>query len=454
MISLKKRIAVVGMAVASSLAVTSVAHAETVTAGGATFPDTYLQAAIAEFNKTTGHTITYSAQGSSNGQSNFAGSGNNGGTYDMGGTDSAVSSSRIPNFGWTYVPYLAGAIAITYRLDELKGAQLSLSPSTAEAIFNGSISNWNDARIANDMRQNPTWRNSVRRSSVRGASALWQNSRTAGTAVVTVALTPAAVKANKGKRVQVVNMTTKRVIATKTVGTKSEISLRIRTDEKAKHEVRVNGKRVASYQRVKTPTLPDKAIVVVYRDGSGTSANFSNYMKSLNSRWGAANDFSTNVPGGVSGFGARFQRQDTSANQSNYVADTNGSIGYSETSFAYDASRQAKGLRVVALQNNFGQFIAPSSSSYNAFLSTATVAANGFVTFNYSARKSGAYPIGAVTYMLAKTANSAKSTVVRQFLEWSMNVYAPKYAEGLGYVPLSGVMKAKGLEMAAKVSAG
>lgn len=449
MISLRKRLAVVGMAIVSSLAATSVAQAESVNAGGASFPANYLKAAQAEFNKVTGHNVNYgSTAGSSSGQSGFKD-----GTFDMGGTDSAVSSSRIPSFGWTYVPYLAGAIGITYRLDELKGAQLSLSPGTAEAIFNGSISNWNDPRIANDMRQNPTWRNLVRRSSVKGASAQWQNSRTAGTAVVTVALTPAAVKANRGKRVEVINQTTKRTVARKSVGSKSEISLTVRTDAKAKHEVRVNGKRVATYQRVKTPALPNKPIVVVYRDGSGTTANFSNYMKSLNARWNTSNDFSTNVPGGVSSFGSRFQKQGDSAALANYVANTNASIGYVETSFAFDAGRQSKGVRVASLQNNYGEFVAPSAAAYNAFLGAQTVEANGFVNMNYSVRKRGAYPIGAVTYMLAKTAKSAKSDVVREFLEWSMKVYAPKFAEGLGYVPLSGIMRTKALAMAAKVSA-
>jgi phosphate transport system substrate-binding protein len=228
--------------------------------------------------------------------------------------------------------------------------------------------------------------------------------------------------------------------------------LNIKTSKTATYEVQVDGKRIASYKRVKTPTLPDKPIVVVYRDGSGTTANFGIYMQSLNASWKITNDFSANVPGGVTTFGARFQKQDTSANQSNYVANTNGTIGYSETSFAYDTSRQAKGLRVVSLQNNYGEFIQPSSASYNAFLAGSTVAANGFVTFDFKKRVRGAYPIGAVTYMLAKTAKSAKSDAVRQFIEFAINEYAPQFGEGLGYVPLSGAMKAKGLEMAKKIS--
>ncbi len=448
MISLRKRLAIVGVAVASSLIATSAVQAETITAGGATFPDPFLQAAIAEFNKTTGHTLTYTAKGSSDGQSGFRGN-----TYDMGGTDSAVSSSRTPSFGWTYVPYLAGAIAITYRLDELKGAQLSLSQATAEKIFNGSITKWDDPAIAKDMKENPTWSNSKKRSDYKGASSLWQNERRSGAAVVTVALNPSAVKKAKGKKVEVVDTKTKKAIASSTIGRKSEIKFSLKIQDAATYQVKVDGKTVAEYKKVSTPKLPNKDIIVVFRDGSGTTANFTSFMKSVNTSWGVTNDFSANIPGGVSQFGSRFQKQDTSANQSNYVADTNGAIGYSETSFAYDATRQSKGLRVVSLKNNYGQYIQPSSDSYNAFLGSATVAANGFVTFNFAAKTRGAYPIGAVTYMLGKTAKSAKSDVVRQFLEWTVNTYAPTYAEGLGYVPLSGVMKTKSLEMAAKVSA-
>jgi phosphate transport system substrate-binding protein len=448
MISLKKRVAFVGMAVVSSLAITSVAHAESVTGGGASFPDTFLQPATKAFNEKTGHNVQYAPSGSSTGQSSFKG-----GTFDMGGSDSAVSSSNTPSFGWTYVPYVAGAIALPYRLEALKGAQLALSPGTAEAIFNGSISNWNDPRIANDMRQNPTWSNSVRKSGYRGASALWQNSRDAGSSNVTVALNPTAFKKAKGKVVRVIDAKTKRVVSTTTVRTKSELRLNIKTSKTATYEVQVDGKRIASYKRVKTPTLPDKPIIVVFRDGSGTTNNFVSYMKSVNASWTVSNDFSKAIPGGVTTFGARYQKQVSSADQANYISNTDGSIGYVETSFAYDAARQAKGIRVASLQNNYGEFIQPSSASYNAFLGGSTVAANGFVTFDFKKRVRGAYPIGAVTYMLAKTTKSAKSDVVRQFMEFAINEYAPQFAEGLGYVPLSGTIKTKALEMAKKVSA-
>jgi ABC-type phosphate transport system substrate-binding protein len=449
MISLKKRVAIIGMAVASSLVATSAVQAETVAGGGASFPEIFIKAAMAEFNKQFNHSFSYDSKGSGTGQSSFKS-----GTYDFGGSDSAVTSANTPSFGWTYVPYVAGAIAITYRLDELKGAQLSLSQQTAEKIFNGSITKWNDPAIAKDMKENPTWSNSKKRSDYKGVSSLWQNERRANSAVVTVAINPSVVKKLRGKKVEVIDTTTKKAIVTSTVAKKTEIKLSVKINQKNTYQVKADGKTVAEYKQVATPKLPDKDIIVVYRaDGSGTSANFGIFMKSVNPAWGTGNNHNTNVPGGVAQFGSRFQGQQQSSNQSNYVADTNGSIGYSETSFAYDPSRQQKGLRVVALKNNFGQYIQPSSSSYNAFLAGATVADNGFVTFNYARKTRGAYPIGAVTYILARTAKSAKGDVIRQFIEFMINDYAPQFGEGLGFVPLSGAMKAKGLEMAKKVSA-
>lgn len=455
MISLRKRIAVIGVAVVSSLAATSVAHAESVNGGGASFPDLFIQPAIAEFNRVTGHAVKYTTSGSSTGQKEFSKD-----TFDFGGSDSAVSSSNAAgrswtSFDWVYVPYVAGAISVPYRLDALKGAQLSLSQETLEKIFNGTISNWNDSRIAKDMKENPTWTNTKKRSDYKGVSSLWQNERRVNSAVVTLAFTPSALKKAKGKKIIVEDSKTKKSVTSRTVGKSSEVKLTVRHNTTSTYNVKVDGKTVASYKRTKTPKLPNKPIIVVYRDGSGTTANYSAYLKSINTSWGTSNDFSKNISGGVGQFGSRFQVQASSANVANYVADTDGSIGYVEKSFADDSTRQSKGLRVAALKNSFGQYVQPSASAYATFLSKgASMDSKGFVTFNYQAKQRGAYPIGAVTYLLAETAKSSKNDVVREFVTWAMNTYAPQYANGLGFVPLTGAFKTKALAMAAKVSAG
>ncbi|NDB18633.1 MAG: hypothetical protein EB027_05145, partial [Actinobacteria bacterium] len=154
--------------------------------------------AIAEFNKTTGHNLTYTSTGSGTGKRNFKA-----GTFKFAGTDSAVTGSDIPTFGWTYVPYLAGATAIAYRLDEIKGATLSLSKDTLNGIFAGLITNWNDPNIAADMKISPAFANQKKKSDLKGASTLWENVGNKQ-ARVTVTLLPATVKSSKGKTIEVI----------------------------------------------------------------------------------------------------------------------------------------------------------------------------------------------------------------------------------------------------------
>ena len=129
-----KRFVAVMITAASVLSSASIAKAEDVTGGGASFPVQFLTPAIAEFNKTYGHNLTYTSTGSGTGKKNFKS-----GTFKFAGTDSAVGSADLPTFGWTYIPYVAGAIAVAYRLDELGGATLSLSPGTINVIFGVSV---------------------------------------------------------------------------------------------------------------------------------------------------------------------------------------------------------------------------------------------------------------------------------------------------------------------------
>ncbi len=197
-----KHFVAIVIAAAGVLSTSSIAKAEDVTGGGASFPVSFLTPAIAEFNKTYGHNLTYTSTGSGTGKKNFKAS-----TFKFAGTDSAVGSSDLPSFGWTYVPYVAGAIAIGYRLDELKGATLSLSPSSINGIFAGLISTWNHPSIQNDLNNNPTWGNSKKKSDVKGATALWENTSVTS-AKITVSMLPAALKASKGQKIEWIDDTT------------------------------------------------------------------------------------------------------------------------------------------------------------------------------------------------------------------------------------------------------
>jgi ABC-type phosphate transport system substrate-binding protein len=450
MISFRKKFVAAAIAAAGVLSAAPVARAVDVTGGGASFPVQFLTPALAEFNRTFGHNLTYTSTGSGTGKRNFKA-----GTFKFAGTDSAVGSSDLPSFEWTYVPYVAGAIGIGYRLDELQGLPLSLSKDTIGGIFGGSIETWDHPSIAADLKINPPWGNSKKRSDVKGATALWENESTTS-AKVTVSMVPATLKANKGKKIEWVDTTNKKVLKSLTVAAKGEVSMTSPVQLKHEYAIRVGGKDVATFKKVDVK-LPNKPIIVVYRaDTSGTTNNFCQYMKGfVNTAWNINDAFQNCVPGGISRFGSRFVGQPQSNNLSNYTADTNGAITYTEVAYITDATRAAKGMRAALVRNAAGKYVAPTSAGYNSHLSGGASDARGFVTFDWNQTTNRtAYPIGAVTYGLCQTSNDAQNKVVAQFFEWVLNDFGPKNAEALGYTPLLGGFKDKAVPLAKKCGNG
>jgi ABC-type phosphate transport system substrate-binding protein len=452
--NIRKVVAAIGVSVVASLATSSVALAESASGSGATFPQNFLANATVNYNAKTGDNVTYAnpGGGSTKGKSDFKAN-----LTDFGGSDSAVTAAQAASFDWVYVPYVGGAISVAYRLDEIKGATLSLSATTVNGIFAGLITKWNDSNIAADMRANPTWANSLKKSGLKGAQALWQPVGPFA-AQVTVSLIPSTLKSVKGKKVEVVDTKTKKAIGTATVGSKGELAVNVKgLNDKSTYEVKVNGKTIAKYNRVSV-TLPDKDITVVYRsDGSGTTNNFTNFLKEYaNNAWTTNDSFTTAIPGGsskVASFGSRFQGQSGSANLSNYVADNNGTIGFTESSFVTDSARAAKGMQSALIKNAAGIYTAPTAAAAASMISGSTIDEKGFVTFDYKqAKNRTAFPIVAVTYLLGKTAKSAKNAVVADFAKWMINDYGPASADALGYTPLAGAIKTAALAQAAKIN--
>ena len=444
----KKLFSTMSLAVAGALAFGSVALAESINGSGATFPQQFQASATAAFNAATGHNASYAnpGGGSSKGKADFKAN-----LTDFGGTDSSVTAAQAASFDWVYVPYVGGAIAIAYRLDELGGATLSLSPATINGIFGGTITKWNDPSIVNDLKSNPLWTNSKKKSDIKGASALIANSAP-GSATVTVSAIPNVFKTVKGKVIEVVDSKSKKVLKTGTMS-KAEVAISFGAKEGIKYAIKLAGKEIAVFSET-TVSMPDKDITVVYRsDGSGTTNNFCNFMRNAaNSDWVTNDAFTSCIPGGsarVASLGSRFQGQSGSANVSNYVADNSGSIGYTEVSFVTDATRAAKGMKAANVRNAAGKYVAPTAAATSSFLVASTVDATGFVTFDYKqTTNTTAYPIVAVTYALGKTAKSAKNAVVSEYLQWILNTYAPANAEALAYAPLTGALKDKALAQA------
>jgi len=454
--NIRKVVAAVGVAVVASLTVSSVALAESINGEGATFPQNFLANAEVAFNAANpGDTVAYKnpGPGSGTGKKTFKAATATSG-IDYAGTDSAVSSTDAASFDWTYVPYVGGAIAMGYRLDELKGATLSLSTNTINGIFAGLITNWNDPSIAADMKANPTWTNSKKSSEYKGVVSQWQPVGPFAS-IVTVTLNPAALKKASGKKIEIYDNTAKKAIATSVVAKKGEVTISVKNlSASVQYSVKVDGKEVSKYKQGAV-TLPDKTLTVAYRGGtSGTTNNFTLFMKSQNPDWTQNDSFTTGIPGGTaqaSKQGSRFQAFSGTTDLANYVKDNNGTIGYMEVSFVND--RAASGVKAALVKNAAGIYTAPTSANTAAMLAGSTVDDKGFVTFDYKQTKNtNAYPVVAITYALAKQAKSAKNALVAKYFKWIIETYAPANAEGLGYAPLTGALKDAALAKVALVN--
>jgi len=136
----------------------------------------------------------------------------------------------------------------------------------------------------------------------------------------------------------------------------------------------------------------------------------------------------------------------------NYVAKTNGSIGYAEVSFMN--ARAAEGVKSANIRNAAGRYVGPTSANASSFLGGSRWDLDkGFATFDFKQTSNAtAYPIVAVTYLLAKTAKAESNAVVQAFVKWVLEDFGPNNAEGLGYAPLSGKAKDIGLAQVAKIN--
>ena len=110
-----------------------------------------MQAWQAGFNKQQpGVNFSYDPVGSGGGREQFLA-----GAVDFAGSDAALSDDEVKKAagrcgasGVFELPNYISAIAVVYNLDGVK--DLNLAPNTIAGIFNGSITTWNDPKIAAD----------------------------------------------------------------------------------------------------------------------------------------------------------------------------------------------------------------------------------------------------------------------------------------------------------------
>ena len=211
-------------------------------------------------------------------------------------------------------------------------------------------------------------------------------------------------------------------------------------------------KKIATTTRY---TLPDKPIKVVFRsDSSGTTENFTNYLnKSAPAVWTKAKAavFTTSFPGNINSPEnlGRIVGASSSTGVSQLAGKTPYSITFAEVNYAV-----ANRLKVAHVINNAGNAVEPTSVTTSAFLSQASIDANGIMSFDYATKEAGAYTLGIVSYMLVDTAytDKTKAAAVKSLASFILSPACAKdKGEALGFSVLDGAFLKKAQELVAKI---
>jgi len=211
-------------------------------------------------------------------------------------------------------------------------------------------------------------------------------------------------------------------------------------------------KKIATTTRY---TLPDKPIKVVYRsDSSGTTENFTNYLnKSAPTVWTKAKAavFTTSFPGNINSPEnlGRIVGAASSTGVSQLAGKTPYSITFAEVNYAV-----ANRLKVAHVINPAGNAVEPTSVTTSAFLSQATIDANGIMSFDYATKEAGAYTLGIVSYMLVDTnyTDKTKAAAVKSLASFILSPACAKdKGEALGFSVLDGAFLKKAQELVAKI---
>jgi phosphate transport system substrate-binding protein len=155
--------------------------------------------------------------------------------------------------------------------------------------------------------------------------------------------------------------------------------------------------------------LPSTKITVVHRsDGSGTTANFTNFLvKAAPTSWSLGTGSTVQWPSGTQGANGN-------TGVATLVKTTDGAIGYVDFSDA-----KASSLTYAAVKNSSGKYIVPNLVSASAAAAGATI--NPDLTYDpINAAGPAAYPITSPTWDIVYQTQSdaAKGNAIKGFLNY------------------------------------
>lgn len=190
--------------------------------------------------------------------------------------------------------------------------------------------------------------------------------------------------------------------------------------------------------------LPSTPIVVVHRsDGSGTTNNFTKFLKSAaEGTWKLDSGDTVNWPAGTQG-------AEKNSGVAQLISQTAGAIGYVDLADAAKAD-----LAFAAIQDQTGEFVLPSADGVTAALESAEVAED--LTYNpLNSSGEGAYPITAPTWLItyASYSDAATVTSLQTYLRYVLTT-GQEQASSTGYVGIPESLQSKALAQVDKITAG
>jgi phosphate transport system substrate-binding protein len=140
-----KKITLAGLTVLPALLATAAMAAETITGAGATFPNPIYQQWFSEYKMAHSDVaINYQSLGSGAGIRQLIEGTVDFGASDMPMTDEQAKSLKVPAF---HFPTVLGAVVLSYNVPGVTG-ELNLTGDVIAGIFLGTITKWNDPKIA------------------------------------------------------------------------------------------------------------------------------------------------------------------------------------------------------------------------------------------------------------------------------------------------------------------
>lgn len=195
--------------------------------------------------------------------------------------------------------------------------------------------------------------------------------------------------------------------------------------------------------KAKLNALSNKDINPVYRTaGSGTSYNFSGYLKATTSNFEISSDWSI-ATGGAAGTSAG-----SSSLMKSAVDNNANSIGYLDLK---DASGMVNG-QIAFLRNQNNQYYQPTVIRTSAFLkahASSDINSDGSFDLHWNKVVDGGYNASLITYAVVKTTGASTGTKganLRNFLKYVLYTCGPSISAAKGYTFIADPLRAKGYD--------